>query len=160
MIWRLMAAIMTISEPGGATLVSDKSDWPSQEQCTQIIQDFYSPPKPTIINGKRVTIKIQASCVPVAGEDGLLVQPLPSKLPLLPPLPPPPAVAYVPPPPAYPPPGYPQPGYLPPPPQVYVEPWDGPYYGPSPMAPSIYEYDERRLYRRGDLPPWQRLAPY
>src|SRR4029077_989946 len=112
-----MAAIMTISEPGGATLVSDKSDWPSQEQCTQIIQDFYTPPKPTVINGKRVTIKIQASCVPVAGEDGLLEPVLPSKLPLPPPLVQPPPLAG----PAYP------PAYPPPPPMVYVEPWDGPY---------------------------------
>jgi hypothetical protein len=39
-----------------------------------------------------------------------------------------------------------------PPPQAYVE-HHGPYYGPS----SIYD---RRLYRRGDLPPHQRLAPY
>ena len=126
MIWRLMASILTLSEPGGTTVTANSTDWPSQQQCQQILQDFFTPPPPQTLNGRRITIKISATCVPLDG-DGL-----------------PPPVAEMPPPVAA----------LPP--RAYVEQWNGPYYGP-PTPPA---YDERRLYRRGDLPPSQRLLPF
>jgi hypothetical protein len=68
MIWRLMASILTLSEPGGATLSTNNSDWPDQFQCDKIIHDFYTAPPPQVVNGKKITIKIAASCVPVSGE--------------------------------------------------------------------------------------------
>lgn len=101
MIWRLMASILTLSDPGGASLATDKSDWPSWQRCQQIISDFYTPPLPQVIEGKRVVIKISASCVPVDAVEA---------------------------------------------------PQEGGWSGPA--------YEDRQLYRWGDLPPSQRLAPY
>ena len=76
MIWRLMASVLAMSDAGAISLTSDKSDWPSQQQCNQILQDFYTPPPPTVVNGKKITIKISATCVPVGGPDGLLPPPV------------------------------------------------------------------------------------
>ena len=76
MIWRLMASVLMMSDTGAISLVSDKSDWPSQQQCNQILQDFYTPPPPYVANGRKITTKISATCVPVGGPDGLLPPPV------------------------------------------------------------------------------------
>ena len=90
MIWRLMASVLMMSDTGDLSLVSDKSDWPSQIQCEQIRQDFYTAPPPQKLNGRHIVTKISATCVPVAGADGLLTE-IP---PLAEPLPPPPPYPY------------------------------------------------------------------
>ena len=33
MIWRLMASVLVVSETGSVSLVSDNTDWPSEQAC-------------------------------------------------------------------------------------------------------------------------------
>jgi hypothetical protein len=66
MILRLMASVLVVLETGSVSLVSDATDWPSEQACIQVVQNIYSiPPTAQVIGGFKVTIKMSASCVPV-----------------------------------------------------------------------------------------------
>ena len=67
MIWRLIASVLAVSDTGSISLVSDHSDWPSQRGCEQAIERLYTVPRePQTIGGHKVTLKVSASCLPVA----------------------------------------------------------------------------------------------
>ena len=52
-------------ETGGVSLVSDVTDWPSEQACIQVVQNIYSLPPTAQVIGSSITIKMSASCVPV-----------------------------------------------------------------------------------------------
>lgn len=65
MIWRLMASVMVMTTPGGVSVSTDHTDWPNQATCEQVLHDIYTTPPPQMIDGRRVTMKISALCMPV-----------------------------------------------------------------------------------------------
>ena len=67
MIWRLIATVMAMTDTGSIAIVSDHHDWPSERACWQAVEAIYSLPKePMTLNGHTVTVKVSASCRPVA----------------------------------------------------------------------------------------------
>jgi hypothetical protein len=69
MIWRLMASILVMSDTGSVSLTLSHTDWPTEQQCREIVNSHYQPPKPIEMNGHAVVAKISASCVPVETMD-------------------------------------------------------------------------------------------
>jgi hypothetical protein len=63
MIWRLMATILAVSDTGSISLVATHTDWPTEQQCRELLVSHYTPPPPTIFNGHEITAKVSASCV-------------------------------------------------------------------------------------------------
>jgi hypothetical protein len=68
MIWRLMASIMMISDSGGISVATQNTDWPDEVSCRETMRDYYTTPPPTTVEGHHITIKVNAACVPVRGE--------------------------------------------------------------------------------------------
>ena len=65
-MWRLMASVLVVSDAGSVALVSDHTDWPSEQRCLQVIEEMYStPPTATLANGIKVTITTKARCLPM-----------------------------------------------------------------------------------------------
>jgi len=81
MIWRLMASVIAVSGTGDVSLVLSHTEWPTEQQCREIIASHYQPPPPREINGHVITVKISASCVPVAHGETPLPPPLADLLP-------------------------------------------------------------------------------
>lgn len=75
MIWRLMATILAMTDTGNISLVVSHTDWPDEVSCRQILASHYTPPPPTEINGRLITTKISASCVPVRYGEPQAVRP-------------------------------------------------------------------------------------
>lgn len=66
MIFRLMATVLVVSETGSPSLVSDHTDWPTQQACEQVVQDIYNVPSTSkVVGGFKMTVKMTATCVPV-----------------------------------------------------------------------------------------------
>jgi len=70
-MWRLMATILVISDTGSVSMTVSHTDWPSEQQCIEIIQSHYQAPPPKEFNGHTVTAKVSASCVPVRESEQL-----------------------------------------------------------------------------------------
>jgi hypothetical protein len=64
-MWRLMATILVMSDTGSVSLVATHTDWPTEQQCRELIQTHYQSPQPKELNGHLVTAKVSASCVPI-----------------------------------------------------------------------------------------------
>ena len=66
MIFRLMATVLVVSETGSVSLVSDSTDWPSEQACIRVVESIYNVPATSkVVGGFKVHIKMTASCVPV-----------------------------------------------------------------------------------------------
>jgi hypothetical protein len=66
MIFRLMATVLVVSETGSVSLVSDHTDWPTQQACESVVQHIYNVPATSkVVGGFKMTVKMTASCVPV-----------------------------------------------------------------------------------------------
>jgi len=90
-MWRLMYAMIVVSNTGSVAVDSHSTDWPSQAACDQAARTLYSIPPSAVIDGVKLTMKTNVQCVPVDLDQ--------------PPPPPGPARYYAPPPP--PPPNFP-----------------------------------------------------
>ena len=67
MIFRLFATVLAVSDTGSIALNSVHSDWPSERACIAATENIYSVSQPTqSFGGHNVTIKISATCMPVA----------------------------------------------------------------------------------------------
>ncbi len=64
-MWRLMATILVVSDTGSVSLDTSHTDWPSEQQCRQIIASHYQSPPPREFNGHTIAAMVSASCVPV-----------------------------------------------------------------------------------------------
>jgi len=66
MIFRLMATVLVVSETGSVSLVTDNTDWPTEQACIRVVENIYNiPATAKVVGGFKVTIKMTASCVPV-----------------------------------------------------------------------------------------------
>ena len=86
-MWRLMYAMIAVTDAGSVAIDSNHTEWPTQQACEFAAKTLYNVPPTAVINNVRITIKTQVQCVPVDLE----------------PAPPPPARYYAPPPPPQPP---------------------------------------------------------
>jgi hypothetical protein len=66
-MWRLMFAMIVVSNNGDVAVNSQATDWPSQQVCEEMIRTLYSTPETSTIGGMTLTIKTNAQCVPVGG---------------------------------------------------------------------------------------------
>ena len=64
-MWRLMATILIVSDTGSVSLTMDHTDWPTEQQCRELLKSHYQSPPPREFNGHLVTATVSASCVPV-----------------------------------------------------------------------------------------------
>ena len=64
-MWRLMYAMIVVSDNGSVAVDSHHTDWGSQHTCQQMIQTLYSTPPTATIGGVKLTIKTNAQCVPL-----------------------------------------------------------------------------------------------
>ena len=69
-MWRLMYAMIVVSDSGSVAVDSHATNWPSQQVCEEMIRTLYSTPETSVIGGHKLTIKTNAQCVPVNGGDG------------------------------------------------------------------------------------------
>jgi hypothetical protein len=65
MIWRLLASVLAVSDTGGVSVTSESSNWPTEQQCVEMIRTNYVTPPPQEINGHRIAMRVSATCVPV-----------------------------------------------------------------------------------------------
>ena len=70
-MWRLMATVLVISDTGSVSMTMTHTDWPSEQQCMEIVQSHYQAPPPKEFNGHLVTAKVSASCVQVRDSEPL-----------------------------------------------------------------------------------------
>lgn len=69
MSWRLLASVLALTDTGSVSVTSEHSDWPTEVQCNEVLQKFYTASPPQQLDGHRVTVRISGVCVPVI-EDG------------------------------------------------------------------------------------------
>lgn len=65
MIWRLLASVMALTDTGSIAVTSEHTDWPTEVQCNEVLQKFYTASPPQQIDGHRITVRISGVCVPV-----------------------------------------------------------------------------------------------
>ena len=66
MIWRLIASVIAVSDTGSIALVTDHTDWPSERSCIQAVEQLYKAPQESpVIGGRKIALKISASCMAV-----------------------------------------------------------------------------------------------
>lgn len=66
MIWRLVASVIAVSDTGSIALVTDHTDWPSERSCIAAVEQLYKAPEvPPVIGGRKIALKISASCMAV-----------------------------------------------------------------------------------------------
>lgn len=89
-MWRLMFALIVVSDGGSVAVDSHHTDWPSQQACDHAARTLYNVPPTSVINGVKLAMKTNVQCVPVD-----LDQPLPpAGARYLPPPPPPPPAGF------------------------------------------------------------------
>lgn len=66
-MWRLMFAMIVVSNNGGVAVNSQATDWPSQQVCEEMIRTLYGTPETSTIGSVTLTIRTNAQCVPVNG---------------------------------------------------------------------------------------------
>ena len=64
-MWRLMYAMIVVSNTGSVSVDSHHTDWPSFEACDYAAQTLYRIPPSATINGARLQMKTNVECVPV-----------------------------------------------------------------------------------------------
>jgi hypothetical protein len=64
-MWRLMYALIVVSDTGSIAVDSSHSDWPSQVSCEYAATTLYAIPPSATIHGVKVTMKSNVQCVPV-----------------------------------------------------------------------------------------------
>jgi hypothetical protein len=74
-MWRLMYAMIVVSDNGSVAVSANHSDWGSQHTCEQMIQKLFSTPPTSSIGGHTLTIKTNAQCVPVDIDAAEMPQP-------------------------------------------------------------------------------------
>jgi hypothetical protein len=66
MIWRLVASVLAVSDTGSIAVVTDHTDWPSERSCIAAVEQLYKAPQDSpVIGGRKITLKITASCMVV-----------------------------------------------------------------------------------------------
>jgi hypothetical protein len=65
MIWRLLVSVLAVSDTGGVAVTSESSNWPTEQQCIEVVRNHYQNPPSQEIGGHRVTMRVAATCVPV-----------------------------------------------------------------------------------------------
>lgn len=64
-MWRLMYAMVVVSNTGSVAIDSHHTDWPTERACQTAVQELYNAPSTSTINGVTLTIKTKAQCIPV-----------------------------------------------------------------------------------------------
>ena len=85
-MWRLLYAMVAVSDAGSVAIDSSHTDWPTEQACHQAAHAMKAPPTATV-GGVKLTIQSTAHCVPV---DGLAPEMPPARYYGDPPPPPPP----------------------------------------------------------------------
>ena len=68
-MWRLMYAMLVVSNGGSVAVDSHHTDWPSEASCHHAARTLYTTPEKATINGVHLTIKMNVQCVPVDGHE-------------------------------------------------------------------------------------------
>jgi len=88
-MWRLMYAMIVVSDGGAIAVDSHHTDWPTQQACDYAAKTLYTIPPEATINGVRLTMKTNVQCVPVDMPMETAYAPPPLRHRLPPPPPPP-----------------------------------------------------------------------
>jgi len=63
-MWRLLYAMIVVSDGGSIAIDSGHTDWPSQHACDYAARTLYTTPPTSVVNGIKLTIKTNVQCVP------------------------------------------------------------------------------------------------